>query len=95
MVDVLLANPELVPEEETVKYFKPAFSTDNGGNPSITDVKAAMDGARQILMERFVKDATSLQALREYLTEHAVVESKVMDGKQGAGEKFTDYFQPF
>jgi protein Tex len=92
LADTLLANPELHPEEEAVKYFKPAFSTDNGDNPGVADAKAALDGARQILMERFAEDASLLQALREYLTEHGVVESKVVEGKQDAGEKFADYF---
>lgn len=92
LADALLANPELHPEQEAEKYLKPAFSTDNGDNPGVADAKAALDGARQILMERFSEDATLLQALREYLTEHGVVESKVVEGKQDAGEKFSDYF---
>ncbi|HJU71164.1 MAG TPA: Tex family protein [Paucimonas sp.] len=92
LADALLADPMLHPEEEAAKYLKPAFSTDNGDNPGVPDAKAALDGARQILMERFAEDATLLQALREYLTEHGVVESKVVDGKQDAGEKFADYF---
>ncbi|MEB0012914.1 Tex family protein [Glaciimonas sp. Gout2] len=92
LADALLSNPELLPEEEAIKYFKPAFSTDNGDNPGVADAKVALDGARQILMERFAEDASLLQALREYLTEHGVVESKVIEGKQDAGEKFADYF---
>ncbi|WP_211473724.1 Tex family protein [Collimonas humicola] len=92
LADALLADPELNPEQEAEKYIKPAFSTDNGDNPGVADAKAALDGARQILMERFSEDATLLQALREYLTEHGVVESKVVEGKQDAGEKFADYF---
>ncbi|SFA92989.1 uncharacterized protein SAMN04515620_10885 [Collimonas sp. OK607] len=92
LADALLANPDLNPEQEADKYLKPAFSTDNGDNPGVADAKAALDGARQILMERFSEDATLLQALREYLTEHGVVESKVVEGKQDAGEKFADYF---
>ncbi|AMP16918.1 Tex family protein [Collimonas pratensis] len=92
LADALLADPELNPELEAEKYLKPAFSTDNGDNPGVADAKAALDGARQILMERFSEDATLLQALREYLTEHGVVESKVVEGKQDAGEKFADYF---
>jgi uncharacterized protein len=43
-------------------------------------------------MERFAEDATLLQSLREYVQEHGVVESKVVDGKQEEGEKFADYF---
>ncbi|WP_211467194.1 Tex family protein [Collimonas silvisoli] len=92
LADALLANPDLNPEQEADKYLKPAFSTDNGDNPGVADAKAALDGARQILMERFAEDAALLQALREYLTEHGVVESKVVEGKQDAGEKFADYF---
>src|SRR5512139_1211495 len=92
LADALLANPTLNPEEEAAKYIKPAFSTDQGDNPGVPDSKAALDGARQILMERFAEDANLLQALRSYLQEHGVVESKVVEGKQEAGEKFADYF---
>ena len=92
LADALMANPELSPEEEAAKYLKPAFSTDNGDNPGVADTKAALDGARQILMERFSEDAELLQSLREYITDHGVVESKVVEGKQDAGEKFADYF---
>ncbi|AKZ61809.1 transcription accessory protein [Herbaspirillum hiltneri N3] len=92
LADALLNDPMLNPEEEAAKYLKPAFTTDSGDNPGVADAKAALDGARQILMERFAEDAQLLQALREYMTEHGVVESKVIEGKQDAGEKFADYF---
>jgi uncharacterized protein len=92
LADALLADPTLNPEEEAAKYLKPAFKVESGDNPGVADIKAALDGARQILMERFAEDATLLQTLREYLTEHGVVESKVVEGKQDAGEKFADYF---
>ncbi|MFC3110592.1 Tex family protein [Undibacterium arcticum] len=92
LADALLADPSLNPEQEASNYLKPAFATDHGDNPGVADTKAALDGARQILMERFAEDATLLQGLRDYLLEHGVVESKVADGKQDAGEKFADYF---
>ena len=92
LADALLADPTLTPEQEAEKYLKPAFETDGAANPGVPDVKAALDGARQILMERFAEDAGLLGALRDYLQEHAVVESKVVEGKQDAGEKFADYF---
>ncbi|EGF32801.1 RNA binding S1 domain protein [Oxalobacteraceae bacterium IMCC9480] len=92
LADALLADPQLDPEVAAAAYLKPAFSTDSGDNPGVVDTKAALDGARQILMERFAEDATLLQALREYLTEHGIVESKVIDGQQDAGAKFADYF---
>lgn len=92
LADALVANPTLNPEEEAAKYLKPAFTVDGIDNPGVADTKAALDGARQILMERFAEDAALLQALREYITEHGIVESKVVEGKEDAGAKFSDYF---
>ena len=92
LADALLAAPQLVPDDAAMAYLRPSFSTDGVDNPGVPDARAALDGARQILMERFAEDATLLQALREYLTEHGIVESRVVDGKQDTGEKFADYF---
>ncbi len=92
LADALLGDPALDPETEAAKYIRAAFTTDQGENPGVPDTKAALDGARQILMERFAEDASLLQDLREYLLEHGVVEAKVIEGKQQAGEKFADYF---
>lgn len=92
LADALLTTPTLDPEAEAIKYLKPAFSTDQGDNPGIANTKDALDGARQILMERFAEDASLLQALREYLVEHGIVDSKVADNKEDAGAKYADYF---
>jgi len=88
----LLANPSLDPETEAAKYIKPAFKVDETENPGVADTKAALEGARQILMERFAEDAALVQSLRTYLQDHGVVESKVIAGKEQEGEKFSDYF---
>ncbi len=92
LANALLNKPMLDPETEAAAYIRAAFTTEQGENPGVADTKAALDGARQILMERFAEDAPLLQALREYLSEHGVVESKVIEGKADAGEKFADYF---
>jgi uncharacterized protein len=93
LADDLLADPSRNPEEEAAKYLREAFTNADGvNNPGVPDTKAALDGARQILMERFAEDATLLQSLREYVQEHGVVESKVVAGKEDEGEKFADYF---
>ncbi|MFA6902673.1 MAG: Tex family protein [Gallionellaceae bacterium] len=92
LADALLTSPHLNPEEEAAKYLKPSFTTQHGDNPGIADTKEALDGARQILMERFAEDASLLQALREYMQEHGIVESKVAEGKEELGAKFADYF---
>ena len=92
LADALLADPSLNPEQQAAGYLREAFETTDGKNPGVADAKAALDGARQILMERFAEDAALLQSLREYVQEHGVVESKVVEGKQEEGEKFADYF---
>ncbi|MBX6392565.1 MAG: RNA-binding transcriptional accessory protein, partial [Burkholderiales bacterium] len=89
----LLADPTLNPEEEAAKYLRPAFTTEQGENPGVPDVKAALEGARQILMEQFAEDAELVGALREHLHEHGVLVSAVIEGKEQEGAKFRDYFQ--
>jgi len=88
----LLNNPTLDPEAEAARYIKEAFQVDGTDNPGVSDTKAALEGARQILMERFAEDAALVQSLRTYLQDHGVVESKVIAGKEQEGEKFADYF---
>ncbi len=92
LADALLADPMLSPEAEAAQYLRAPFATEQGDNPGVPDAKAALDGARQILMERFAEDAPLLQALREYVQEHGVVESKVREGRETAAEKYADYF---
>ncbi|WP_288378745.1 Tex family protein [uncultured Massilia sp.] len=93
LADSLLADPSLDPDAVAASYLREAFTNaDGGANPGVMDAKAALDGARQILMERFAEDAALLQSLREYVQEHGVVESKVVAGKEEEGEKFADYF---
>ncbi|MDB5962577.1 MAG: RNA-binding transcriptional accessory protein, partial [Massilia sp.] len=92
LAEALLADPTLSPEETAGAYLREPFTSPDGNNPGVLDTKAALDGARQILMERFAEDATLLAALREYVREHGVVQSKVVEGKQDEGEKFADYF---
>ena len=92
LAEALLADPMLPPEEEANKYLKPAFSSEQGENPGVPDTKAALDGARYILMDRFAEDASLLQDLREYLQTHCIVEAKVIEGKEDAAAKYADYF---
>lgn len=88
----LLADPALTPETEAVKYLKPPFTTENGDNPGVPDVKAALDGARHILMERFAEDAELLGQLREHMLQQGIMVSKLAEGKEQEGAKFRDYF---
>jgi uncharacterized protein len=92
LADALLADAMLNPEEEAGKYLKPAFTSEQGDNPGVPDTKAALEGARYILMERFAEDAALLQDLRDYLQTHGVVEARVIEGKEEAAAKYADYF---
>ena len=80
----LLADPGLAPEAEAERY----CNADAG----FVDGKAVLDGARQILMEQFAEDAELLRQLREYLTDHGLVRSTVVPGKETEGAKFRDWF---
>ncbi|WP_298596272.1 Tex-like N-terminal domain-containing protein, partial [uncultured Zoogloea sp.] len=86
LANALLADPGLTPEAEAAAY----LNADAG----FADTKAVLDGARQILMERFAEDAELLGKLREYLRDHGVVASTVIADKQTdpAAAKFRDWF---
>ena len=77
-------NPSVVPDEAAAAY----LNIEKG----IEDSKQALDGARQILMEKFSEEAELLGTLREHLWENAILVSKMVEGKKEKGSKFADYF---
>lgn len=90
----LHANPALEPEEEAQKYIVGGeLNDDSEEAKKITDIKAALDGAKYILMERFSEDANLLGRLRDFLKTEGNVSARVMDGKQAEAAKFQDYFE--
>ncbi|WP_355660311.1 Tex family protein [Halomonas salifodinae] len=89
LADALLANPELDPQAEATRYLRPA----EGETPAIEDAKAALDGAKQILMERFAEDAELVGRLRERLWQEGLLSARVLEGKEREGAKFSDYFE--
>ncbi|KAF0164979.1 MAG: transcriptional accessory protein containing S1 RNA-binding domain [Rhodocyclaceae bacterium] len=89
LADALFADPTLTPEVEAAKYVNPQQEP---AERHVPDIKAALDGARQILMERFSEDAALLAKLRSYLGDYALLVSTVVAGKEAAGAKFRDWF---
>ena len=85
LAEMLWQNPSLTPEEAARAFVN--------AEKGVADEKAALDGARYILMERFSEDAELLAKLRQYLTACATLESHVIEGKESEGEKFRDYFE--
>ncbi|MEO5343971.1 MAG: RNA-binding transcriptional accessory protein [Gammaproteobacteria bacterium SHHR-1] len=58
----------------------------------VADAAAALDGARQILMERFAEDAELLGDLRQLLQQESQLRAQLVAGKETEGAKFADYF---
>lgn len=56
------------------------------------DTSATLEGARQIIMERFAENADLMLELRDYMWNQGVLSSSVMKDKQVEGEKYRDYF---
>ncbi|PQZ51367.1 RNA-binding transcriptional accessory protein [Ochrobactrum sp. MYb15] len=82
LAEAILTDRRLVPTEIAAQYV----------TGEVADVKAALDGARDIIAEGFAENAELIGNLRNYLKERAVLRSRVVDGKQDAGAKFSDYF---
>lgn len=84
LADTLWQDPQQQPERLAEGF----VDADKG----VSDVKAALDGARYILMERFAEDAALLAKVRNYLWKNAHLVAKVVEGKEEEGAKFRDYF---
>ncbi|MBW5414055.1 Tex family protein [Pseudomonas sp. MAG002Y] len=85
LADALLNDPTLSPETEAAGY----VDADKG----VADAKAALEGAKYILMERFAEDADLLEKLRAFLKQEATLSARLVTGKEQEGAKFSDYFE--
>jgi protein Tex len=85
LADALFNDPMLDPEAHAVQF----INTDK----AITDTKAALDGAKFILMERFAEDAKLLAKFRSHISQNGAIESKLIAGQEQAGAKYRDYFE--
>ncbi|QWF70354.1 RNA-binding transcriptional accessory protein [Methylomonas paludis] len=84
LADALLENRSLIPEQAALAY----IDADKG----VVDVLAALDGARQIIMERVSEAAELLSELRERIWSKGILHATVISGKTAEAAKFTDYF---
>ncbi|WP_240099520.1 Tex family protein [Thermomonas flagellata] len=84
LADGLLADPTQLPEDFAAGF----VDADKG----VADARAALEGARAILIERWGEDAALLGELRDWLAREGRIRSKVVEGKEAAGEKYRDYF---
>lgn len=84
LADALYDDPTLDPEATAAGYLN--------AEAGVADTKAALDGARYILMERFAEDAELLGNLREFIWQNGQLKVTVIEGKENEGAKFRDYF---
>ncbi|RWB23788.1 MAG: RNA-binding transcriptional accessory protein, partial [Mesorhizobium sp.] len=82
LAEAILADRAAVPAELALAYI----------GEEVADAKAALEGARDILSEQFAENADLVGRLRTYMKDRAFMRSRVVDGKQEAGAKFSDYF---
>ncbi len=82
LAEQILADRALVPAELAEKFL----------SAEVADVKTALEGARDIVAEQITENADLLKRLREYMKDNAFLRSRVVEGKQEAGAKFSDYF---
>lgn len=85
LADRLLDDPELTPDAIAADFIN--------SEAGVADTKAALDGAKFILMERFAEDANLLSKLRQFLRQEASLSVRVVAEKEAEGSKFSDYFE--
>jgi len=84
LADAILEDRSLIPEQIAAGYID--------AEKGVPDTAAALDGARQIIMERISEDAELLAELRERIWQKGLIYATVVTGKEQAAEKFKDYF---
>lgn len=85
LADAILAELNCDPLALAAQYLNP--------DANITEPKAALDGARDILAERYAEHADLLADMRTHLWSHGYLYSKVAEGKEAEGANFRDWFE--
>ena len=92
LAELLFADPTRIPADEAILFVK----TEKGeGGDDFTSVAAVLDGVRDILSERWAELPALVQALRQWLWQEGLLQSRLAAGKdQQSPEvaKFRDYF---
>ncbi|PNG26074.1 Tex family protein [Methylocella silvestris] len=82
LADRILADRACVPAELAQGFL----------SADVPDIKSALDGARDILAEAFSENADLVGELRAHMQRRAMLRARVIEGKEEAGAKFSDYF---
>ena len=91
LAERLYGDPTQDPEQAAAEFLNPEHGID--------DTKAALDGAKFILMERFSENAELIGSLRQFMFNEAYITASLISGKdkqpgkEQAAAKFKDYFE--
>ncbi|QGM47681.1 Tex family protein [Methylocystis heyeri] len=85
LAEALLSAPQNEPKSQAEAFVD--------AEKNVATPEAALEGARAILVERFAEHADLIGQLREIFWTHGALKSKVREGKETAGAKFSDYFE--
>jgi len=91
LAQTLWDNPDTDPQQYATRFIRKAEQVADKVL-CVADEKAALEGARYILMERFAEDAALIARLRSLLQDQSFLCAQVVKGKAGEGAKFADYF---
>lgn len=83
LADTLLDEVHAEPEQVAEQFLR---------DKPFDSIKAVLDGARDILAERFAEDADLRAQLRDYLWQHGWLYAQVVEGKEQEGRNFRDWF---
>src|SRR3569833_1183301 len=84
LADGLLADPSQAPEAVAASFVN--------AEKGVADVKAALEGARAILLERWGENAALIGDLRTWLNDVGLIHAKAAEGKEAEGVKYRDYY---
>jgi len=84
LADSLLSDPSQDPQTVAAGFVD--------AEKGVADSKAALDGARAILIERWGENAELVGELRQWLSEAGLIRAAVVEGKETEGAKYRDYF---
>jgi len=85
LADYILSQKENALLEEAKKYISL--------EKEISSAEEAIQYARDIIAETISEDASARETIRELYKKNGIIKSKLIKGKEEAGEKFRDYFE--
>ncbi len=84
LAEALLQDHDLAPSQQAERYVDPARG--------VPDRASALDGARWIMLAAFSEDPPLLDAIRRHVFDHALLQARVLEGRQEKGARFAEFF---